>query len=87
MQGAGVGYGFATVSTDTGHNSTTGDGTWADQAPEKVIDWGYVLVSAGTIEGPRHGSCGNTHVPVTNVVFTDHRATSDSGLCTQRHPP
>lgn len=28
------------MSTDTGHNSTSGDGTWATN-PEEVIDWGY----------------------------------------------
>lgn len=26
---AGAGYGFASMSTDTGHNSTSGDGRWA----------------------------------------------------------
>ncbi|GKZ27208.1 hypothetical protein AbraCBS73388_003981, partial [Aspergillus brasiliensis] len=29
------------MSTDTGHNSTSSDGSWAYHAPEKVIDWGY----------------------------------------------
>ena len=38
---AGVGYGFASMSTDTGHNSTSGDGTWAYNEPEKRINWGY----------------------------------------------
>ncbi|KAK6384099.1 hypothetical protein LTR65_009858 [Meristemomyces frigidus] len=38
---AGVGYGFAAMSTDTGHNSTSGDITWALNAPEKKIDFGY----------------------------------------------
>ena len=39
--GAGVGYGFATMSTDTGHNSTSGDITWALNNPQTKIDWGY----------------------------------------------
>ncbi|KAF7531751.1 hypothetical protein G7054_g8583 [Neopestalotiopsis clavispora] len=34
-------YGFAVVSTDTGHNSTTGDGRWAFLAPERLADWGW----------------------------------------------
>ncbi|KAI1173453.1 feruloyl esterase B precursor [Nemania sp. FL0916] len=34
-------YGFATMSTDTGHISNPLDGTWALNAPESVIDWGY----------------------------------------------
>ncbi|KAK1069310.1 hypothetical protein LTR33_010921, partial [Friedmanniomyces endolithicus] len=38
---AGVHYGFATMSTDTGHNSTSGDVTWALNKPEKIVDWGY----------------------------------------------
>ncbi len=38
---AGVGYGFATMSTDTGHNSTSGDITWAYQESEKQLDFGY----------------------------------------------
>lgn len=39
--GTGVGYGFAVMSTDTGHNSTSGDITWALNQPEQKIDWGY----------------------------------------------
>ncbi|KAF4544789.1 Feruloyl esterase b [Lasiodiplodia theobromae] len=39
--GAGVGYGFAVVSTDTGHNSTSGELEWALDAPEVLDDWGY----------------------------------------------
>ncbi|KAI1335283.1 feruloyl esterase B precursor [Xylariaceae sp. FL0016] len=34
-------YGFATMSTDTGHSSAAFDGSWALDAPETVIDWGY----------------------------------------------
>lgn len=39
--GAGVRYGFAVVSTDTGHNSTTGDVSWALNEPEMRTDWGW----------------------------------------------
>lgn len=39
--GAGVQYGFAVMSTDTGHNSTSGDSSWALNQPQKRIDWGY----------------------------------------------
>ena len=38
---AGVGYGFAAMSTDTGHNSTSGNITWALNNDETKIDWGY----------------------------------------------
>ncbi|KAK4108361.1 feruloyl esterase-like protein B [Canariomyces notabilis] len=39
--GAGVRYGHAVVSTDTGHNSTSGDLTWALNNEERKIDFGY----------------------------------------------
>ncbi|KAK3724838.1 hypothetical protein LTR37_000886 [Vermiconidia calcicola] len=38
---AGVGYGFATMSTDTGHNSTSGDLSWALEAEERRKDFGW----------------------------------------------
>ena len=34
-------YGFATMSTNTGHYSRTFDAGWALNQPEKQIDWGY----------------------------------------------
>ena len=34
-------YGFAAISTDTGHNSSQSDGTWALNHPKRIIDWGY----------------------------------------------
>ncbi|KAI0856222.1 feruloyl esterase B precursor [Xylaria cubensis] len=34
-------YGFATMSTDTGHISAAVDGSWALNAPETLIDWGH----------------------------------------------
>ncbi|KAK6079666.1 tannase and feruloyl esterase [Seiridium cupressi] len=39
--GGGVGYGFAVVSTDTGHNSVSTDVSWALDSPEKKTDWGW----------------------------------------------
>ncbi|KAJ9404562.1 hypothetical protein DTO045G8_7635 [Paecilomyces variotii] len=39
--GAGVKYGFATISTDTGHSSTLLDATWAENDPEAFVDWSY----------------------------------------------
>ncbi|KAJ6437383.1 feruloyl esterase B [Purpureocillium lavendulum] len=38
---AGAHYGFATISTDTGHSSTSTDLTWGLNAPQKRIDWGW----------------------------------------------
>ncbi|ORY14570.1 feruloyl esterase B precursor [Clohesyomyces aquaticus] len=37
----GTRYGFATMSTDTGHNSSTTDGKWAYLQPELVNNWGH----------------------------------------------
>lgn len=39
--GQGVRYGHAVVSTDTGHNSTTGDNTWALNNPGRQKDFGF----------------------------------------------
>jgi len=39
--GAGLHYGFAVMSTDTGHNASAGDLTWALNHPQRQIDWGY----------------------------------------------
>ncbi|RAL07144.1 tannase and feruloyl esterase [Aspergillus homomorphus CBS 101889] len=39
--GVGARYGFASMSTDTGHNSVLSDGSWAYNEPERLIDWGY----------------------------------------------
>jgi len=39
--GAGLGYGFAVMSTDTGHNSTSADVTWALNREQRKIDFGY----------------------------------------------
>ncbi|KAI5459542.1 Tannase/feruloyl esterase [Mariannaea sp. PMI_226] len=44
-------YGFATLSTDTGHNSTVGDLSWALNAPEKQIDWGWRSIHGSTLLG------------------------------------
>lgn len=49
--GAGIRYGFAVVSTDTGHNSSTFDGTWALDAPEKLQDFGYRSIHGSTVLG------------------------------------
>ncbi|RYP77377.1 hypothetical protein DL771_001172 [Monosporascus sp. 5C6A] len=34
-------YGFATMSTDTGHSSGAFDSSWGLNAPESLFDWGY----------------------------------------------
>lgn len=39
--GSSVRYGFAVMSTNTGHNSTNSNSTWALNNPEAEIDWSY----------------------------------------------
>ncbi|KAL6704549.1 hypothetical protein ACN47E_008059 [Coniothyrium glycines] len=40
----GVRYGFAAMSTDTGHNSSSSDGSWAYQQPAKIENWGHLAM-------------------------------------------
>ena len=42
-------YGFATMSTDTGHNSSTIDGSWAYQQPGKMENWGHLAMHGSTV--------------------------------------
>lgn len=37
------------MSTDTGHNSSTGDGSWAYQHPERVENWGHLAMHGSTV--------------------------------------
>jgi feruloyl esterase len=41
--------GYATAATDTGHNGTAGDGSFAFGHPEKVIDFAYRAVHETTV--------------------------------------
>ncbi|KAK0751777.1 tannase and feruloyl esterase-domain-containing protein [Schizothecium vesticola] len=45
--GQGPHYGFATISTDNGHNSAGGDLTW--QTPARLYDWGYRAVHGSVV--------------------------------------
>jgi feruloyl esterase len=42
-------YGFASMSTDTGHLSHPLDGKWALNAPESIVDWGWRAMH-GTVD-------------------------------------
>ncbi|OJJ43216.1 hypothetical protein ASPZODRAFT_136410 [Penicilliopsis zonata CBS 506.65] len=44
---AGVKYGFATMSTDTGHNGTTA--SWAYNNTEAIADWGWRSMHYSTV--------------------------------------
>lgn len=47
--GQGPHYGMATLSTDTGHNSTGADLSWA--TPDTLLDWGYRAVNGSVFLG------------------------------------
>ena len=49
--GSVVPYGFATLSTSTGHNSTGQDMTWALNNPESKADWGYRAMHGSVVLG------------------------------------
>lgn len=46
--GPGPHYGFATLSTDTGHLSVNGDLTWGYKDPETRNDWGWRAMHGST---------------------------------------
>ncbi|KAF2864781.1 feruloyl esterase B precursor [Massariosphaeria phaeospora] len=47
--GPGTRYGFATMSTDTGHNSSMIDGSWAYKQPEKIENWGHLAMHGSVV--------------------------------------
>ncbi|KAK7738567.1 hypothetical protein SLS53_006087 [Cytospora paraplurivora] len=49
--GAGLQYGFAVASTNTGHNSSLTDASWALNEPEKQLDWGYRAIHGSVVLG------------------------------------
>lgn len=46
---AGLHYGFASWSTDTGHNSTSGDLSWALKNEERRQDWGHRAIHGSAV--------------------------------------
>jgi feruloyl esterase len=49
VQAPGSRYGFATMSTDTGHNSSSSDGRWAYNQPGKVENWGHLAMHGSVV--------------------------------------
>ncbi|KAI0869966.1 Tannase/feruloyl esterase [Hypoxylon argillaceum] len=49
--GAGVQYGFAVVSTDTGHSSLVSNLSWALDNPESRNDWGWRAIHGSVVLG------------------------------------
>ena len=50
---SGPRHGMASLSTDTGHNATATDTTWARNQPEKKNDWGWRAVHGSTVLGKK----------------------------------
>lgn len=61
-------YGFATVSTDTGHLSDIEDSSWALNNPESIIDWSYRAL---------HGSVGLAK-QVVSTYYSYNKTTAAS---------
>ncbi|KAH8688951.1 Tannase/feruloyl esterase [Talaromyces proteolyticus] len=49
--GALAQYGFATLSTNTGHQSSQLDGSWALNNPEAIINWAWRAMHMGVVIG------------------------------------
>ncbi|KAI1740027.1 feruloyl esterase B precursor [Xylaria scruposa] len=61
-------YGFATVSTDTGHLSDIEDSSWALNNPESIIDWSYRAL---------HGSVSLAK-QIVSAYYSDNKTTKAS---------
>ncbi|RYC55672.1 hypothetical protein CHU98_g10536 [Xylaria longipes] len=59
-------YGFATVSTDTGHLSDIEDSSWALNNPDSIIDWSYRAL---------HGSV-NLAKQIVSAYYSDNTTTA-----------
>lgn len=44
-------YGFATISTDTGHLSTPNDASWAKKMPNAQANWGHLALHTSVVLG------------------------------------
>jgi len=61
------------MSTDTGHNSSSSDGTWATNQPDKVENWGHLAL---------HGSTVNAKLITASYYETDISYNYYSGCST-----
>lgn len=53
QMGAAVAHGYATASTDTGHQGTATDAAWALAHPERIVDFGYRAIHETTVNAKR----------------------------------
>ncbi|KAK6219254.1 hypothetical protein LQW54_002242 [Pestalotiopsis sp. IQ-011] len=71
-------YGFATMSTDTGHNATAvSTGDWGLNKPESLVDWGYRAMH-GSVELSKH-IISEYYAPPTGIQYSYYASCSTGG--------
>lgn len=77
---AGPRYGMASLSTDTGHNSTSTNTTWARGQPEKKTDWGWRAIHGSTVLGKKLVRAYYRHKPLTYSYYSGCSTGGRQGL-------
>ncbi|KAL2277973.1 hypothetical protein FJTKL_15093 [Diaporthe vaccinii] len=77
---AGAQYGFASLSTDTGHHSGFQDGSWAWQNPEAIDNWGHKAMH-GSVEAAKSiiGAFGGSDDKKADISSTYYSGCSTGG--------
>ncbi|KAL2167666.1 hypothetical protein VTG60DRAFT_927 [Thermothelomyces hinnuleus] len=71
---------MASLSTDTGHNSTAPDTTWARNEPEKKTDWGWRAIHGSTVLGKSLVRAYYAHQPLTYSYYSGCSTGGRQGL-------
>ena len=77
---------MASVSTDTGHNGSVGDTSWALDNPERQADWGWRAMHGTVTFGKALTEAYNSRA----IRFSYYRGCSTGGrqgLCEIMHSP
>ncbi|KAH9904948.1 tannase and feruloyl esterase [Xylariomycetidae sp. FL2044] len=69
-------YGFATMSTDTGHSSAAFDGFWGYEAPETLIDWGSRAMHGSVVLSKQ---IINTYYTISDGIQYSYYASCSTG--------
>ena len=77
--GPGPKYGMASLSTDTGHNSGSGDQTWAD-TDEKKTNWAYRALEGSTTLGKTLISAYYGDAPIAYTYYSGCSTGGRQGL-------
>jgi hypothetical protein len=71
---------MASLSTDTGHNSTSTDTTWARNQPEKKADWGWRAIHGSTVLGKKLVRAYYASQPLTYSYYSGCSTGGRQGL-------